>query len=87
MQEVPPTGTLGAVCNGLTLVEVEIKTKPSVVLVGPNAPLVRQLLGENIREPVALLLAFSFALVPFGVGALRPRPRRLAGCWTIVSVP
>lgn len=82
--EVPPTSALGAVCSGLTLVEVEIKTKSSVVLISPNAPFVCQLLGENVRRPVALLLAFSFALVP--LGALLPSPRWLAWWWPIVRV-
>ena len=96
--EVPPTRALGAVCSSLTLVQVEIKTKPSVVLVSPNAPFVCQLLGENVCRPVALLFAFSFALVPFVVGALLPGPEGWLGsgpksvsleeeAWPLLSPP
>ena len=85
--KVPPPRALSPIGNGLALVEVEIETESSVVLISSNASFVRQLLGKDVGEPIAFLLAFPFSFVALVVGSLCSGPGWLAACRPIVRFP
>ena len=66
--QMPSTIAFSSMCSILTFVEVEVETKPPIVIVSSNTSLVLQLSRQDVRH----LFPFSFAFaLSFGALLIR----------------